>query len=74
MENNYQQQVSDGNHRMGFGFRLQNVMSFIRSFINEFKVTEQDLIDAGVMSTRKERSKDWIESKQTASQYQKENG
>ena len=58
MENDYEQQVSDGNHHRGFGLRLQIVMSFIRNFINQFTVTEQDLIDAGVISTRKVRSKD----------------
>ena len=58
MENDYEQQVSDSNHYSGFRFRLQIVMSFIRNFINQFKVTEQDLIDAGVISTRKVRSKD----------------
>jgi hypothetical protein len=58
MENNFDQQGSDGNRPRGFGFRLQIVMSFIKNFINQFKVTEQDLIDAGVISTRKARSKD----------------
>ena len=58
MENDYEQQRSDGNSQRGFGFRLQIVMSLIKSFINQFKVTEQDLIDAGVISTRKVRSKD----------------
>ncbi len=63
MENDYEQQCSDGNSQRGFGFRLHIVMSFIKSFINQFKVTEQDLIDAGVISARKVRSNDWIEPK-----------
>ena len=48
MENNNNQQVTEDNIQRGFGFRLQNVMSFIKRLINEFKVTQQDLIDAGV--------------------------
>ena len=71
MENYFDQQGSDGNPQRGFGFRLQIVMSFIKNFINQFKVTEQDLIDAGVISARKARSKDWIETKQTLSQGKK---
>jgi len=63
MENDYEQQCSDGNAHRGFGFRLHIVMSLIKSFINQFKVTEQDLIDAGVISARKVRSKDWLEPK-----------
>ena len=63
MEKDYKQQCIDGNSQRGFGFRLQIVMSFIKSFINQFKVTEQDLIDAGVISARKVRSKDWMEPK-----------
>jgi len=58
MENDYEQQVSDSNHYSGFRFRLHIMMNFIKSIINQFKVTEQDLIDAGVISTRKARSKD----------------
>ena len=52
MGNDYEQQVSDSNNHSGFGFGLQIVMSFIRNFINQFKVTEQDLIDAGVISAK----------------------
>ena len=63
MENYFDQQGSDGNPQRGFGLRLQFVMNFIKSFINQFKVTEQDLIDAGVISARKARSTDWLESK-----------
>jgi hypothetical protein len=47
--------------------RLKNVMIFIKNIIHEFKVTEQDLIDAGVISKRKARSKDWTEPKQRRS-------
>lgn len=48
MENYHDQQVTGANIQRGFRSRLQIVMSFIKRLINEFKVTQQDLIDAGV--------------------------
>jgi hypothetical protein len=48
MENYNDQQVARDNNQRSFGFRLQIVMSFIKRLINDFKITRQDLIDAGV--------------------------
>ena len=48
MENYNDQQVSYVNLQRGLGFRLQIVMSFIKRLIYQFKVTQQDIIDAGV--------------------------
>ena len=48
MENYHDQQVKSAPIQRGFRSRLQIVMSFIQRLINEFKVTQQDLIDAGV--------------------------
>ena len=48
MENYHDQQVTNANIQRGFMSSLQIVMSFIKRLINEFKVTKQDLIDAGV--------------------------
>jgi hypothetical protein len=72
MEDHVNQQGSDGNPQRGFGFRLQIGMSFIKSFINQLKVTDQELIDAGVISTSRARSRNWIEPEQTPGQYQTE--
>jgi hypothetical protein len=41
-------QGSDSHIQRGFGLRLQIVMNFIKRLINQFKVTQQDLSDAGV--------------------------
>jgi hypothetical protein len=48
MENYNDQQVTGDNIQRVFGFRLKIVMSIIKRLINEIKVTQQDLIDAGV--------------------------
>jgi hypothetical protein len=48
MENYNDEQVSNNNIKRGFSLRLQIVISFIKRLINAFKVTQQDLSDAGV--------------------------
>ena len=53
MENYNAQQVTGDNCQRSFSFRLQIVISYIKRFINEFKVTRQDLIDAGVFFREK---------------------
>jgi hypothetical protein len=48
MENFNDEQVINNRIQRGFSLRLQIVMSFIKRLINAFKVTQQDLSDAGV--------------------------
>jgi hypothetical protein len=48
MENYNNEQVSNNNIKRGFGLKLQIVISFFKRLINAFKVTQQDLSDAGV--------------------------
>ena len=48
MENYNDEQVSNNNIQRDFGLRLQIVISYIKRLINAFKVTQQDLSDAGV--------------------------
>lgn len=48
MENYHDKQVTRAPIQRGFRSSLQIVMSFIKRLINEFKLTQQDLIDAGV--------------------------
>jgi hypothetical protein len=48
MENYNDERVINNDIQRSFGFRLHIVMSFIKRLINAFKVTQQDLNDAGV--------------------------
>jgi hypothetical protein len=48
MEYYSDEQGSDSHIQRGFGRRLQIVMNSIKRLINQFKVTQQDLSDAGV--------------------------
>jgi hypothetical protein len=52
MENYDNGQGSEVNSQRDFGSRLLIVKSFIKRLIDQFKVTEQDLKDAGVYLRR----------------------
>ncbi len=48
METYHDEQGSGSNVQSGFESRLQIVMSVIKGLVSRFKVTQQDLRDAGV--------------------------
>ena len=52
MENYNDEQISDINIQRVFWARLQIVTRFVKSLIYQFKITQQDLKDAGVYLRR----------------------